>query len=199
MTCVDEISGKCKAHRGRPGPTTNYRRTTRTSYQMSWHTNQNTVHADAASDGCWPLITNDQHLTHPELFHAYRHQPAVEGRHHLLKGVLHIAPVWLKSEFRIDALGFCFYLALLIHALIEHECRQAMATTNTRALPIYPEDRDSAAPTAARLLDQFTDLATTQLTNGGQVIKTIPPQLNPLQQTILDLLHVPARIYRATV
>jgi hypothetical protein len=68
------------------------------------------VAAQAASDGCWPLITNDQQLTHTALFDAYHHQPAVEGRHHLLKGVLHVAPVWLKSEFRIDALGFCFYL-----------------------------------------------------------------------------------------
>lgn len=186
-----------QAHRGRPGPTTDYRRTTRTRYQLSWHTNHNAVQADAASDGCWPLITNDQHLTHLELFDAYHHQPAVEGRHHLLKGVLHVAPVWLKSELRIDALGFCFYLALLVHALIERECRRAMAATGIRALPIYPEQRDSAAPTAARLLDQFTDLATTQLIANEQVTKTIPPQLDSLQRTTLDLLHVPARTYRA--
>src|SRR5262249_20474200 len=187
-----------QAHRGRPGPTTNYRRATRTRYQLSWHTNDNAVHADAACDGCWPLITNDQHLTHLDLFHAYRHQPAVEGRHHLLKGVLHVAPVWLKSEFRIDALGFCFYLALLVHALIERECRQTMAATRIRALPIYPEQRDSTAPPTTRLLDQFTDLAATQLTTSEQVIKTIPPQLNQLHQTILDLLHIPTRTYRAT-
>jgi hypothetical protein len=89
-------------------------------------------------------------------------------------------------------LGFCFYLALLVHALIERECRQAMSTAGIRALPLYPEDRGSAAPTAARLLDQFTDLATTSLTAGDHPVKTIPPQLNPLQRKILDLLHVPA-------
>jgi hypothetical protein len=185
-----------QARRGHPGPATDYRRTTRTRYQLSWHTDEKAVHGEAASDGCWPLITNDQQLTHTELFDAYHHQPAVEGRHHLLKGVLHVAPVWLKSEFRIDALGFCFYLALLVHALIERECRQAMSTAGIRALPLYPEDRGSAAPTAARLLDQLTDLATTRLTAGDRLVKTIPPQLNPLQRKILDLLHVPTRTYR---
>jgi hypothetical protein len=185
-----------QARRGHPGPTTDYRRTTRTRYQLSWHTDQQAVAAQAASDGCWPLITNDQQLTHTALFDAYHHQPAVEGRHHLLKGVLHVAPVWLKSEFRIDALGFCFYLALLVHALIEREARQTMNHQNIRALPLYPEDRDSTAPTSARLLDQFTDLATTRLTTGQHTVKTIPPELNPLQRTILDLLHVPTRGYR---
>jgi transposase len=187
-----------QARRGHPGPATDYRRTTRTRYQLSWRTNHEAVRAKAASDGCWPLITNDQQLSPAELFDAYHHQPAVEGRHHLLKGVLHVAPVWLHSEFRIDALGFCFYLALLVHALIERECRNAMTTNGIRALPLYPEDRNSVAPTTTRLLDQFTNLDITQITAGGTVVKTIPPQLNPLQRTILDLLRVPARTYRTT-
>jgi hypothetical protein len=70
-----------------------------------------------------------------------------------------VAPVWLHSEFRIDALGFCFYLALLVHALIERQCRRSMTRQDIHALPLYPEDRSSTAPTATRLLDQFTDLA----------------------------------------
>jgi hypothetical protein len=72
-----------------------------------------------------------------------------------------------------------------------------MTSQGIRALPLYPEDRGSAAPTATRLLDHLTDLALTQLTIGQRVIKTIQPQLGPLQQTILNLLQVPSRTYRA--
>jgi hypothetical protein len=32
-----------QARRGHPGPATNYRRTTRTRYQLSWHTNDTAV------------------------------------------------------------------------------------------------------------------------------------------------------------
>lgn len=184
-----------QARRGRPGPATDYRQTVITRYDLTWRTDDTQVRADAASDGCWPLITNDRDLSDAELFAAYRYQPGVEGRHHVLKSVLHIAPVWLKSQTRIDALGFCFYLALLVHALIERDCRRAMTAAGVHALPLYHEDRDSTSPTAARLLDTFADCSRTLLTIDGQTVKAIPPDLTPLHRQILELLAVPTRAY----
>lgn len=187
-----------QASRGRPGPRTDYRRTTHTHYRITWTIDDTRVRADAAADGCWPLVTNDRRMSDAELYAAYRYQPGVEGRHHVLKGVLLIAPVWLKSDIRIDALGFCFYLALLTHTLIERECRQAMTASGVHALPLYPEDRASTTPTAARLLGTFTDSARTLLTLDDQPIKSIPPELSPLQRQILGLLAIPTHTYTRT-
>ena len=59
------------------------------------------VRNEAASDGCWPLVTNDRDLSAAELFASYRWQPNLECRHRLLKGPLHVAPVWLNSPSRM--------------------------------------------------------------------------------------------------
>ncbi len=45
------------------------------------------VRYDAASDGCFPLLTNDTKLTDTDVLAAYRYQPNLEKRHHELKWV----------------------------------------------------------------------------------------------------------------
>ena len=53
---------------------------------------------DAATDGCFPLITNDTTLTDAEVLAGYRYQPNLERRHHLLKSVQDAAPVLLAAR-----------------------------------------------------------------------------------------------------
>ena len=43
------------------------------------------VRHTAASDGCFPLITNDHDLTNTAVLIAYRYQPNLEKRHHLTR------------------------------------------------------------------------------------------------------------------
>jgi transposase len=179
----------------RQGFSANYRKLTTTRFRLSWTVDETKVRADAASDGCRPLVTNDVAMSAAALFGAYHYQPNLECRHRLLKGPLAVAPVYLKSEFRVDALGFCYYIALLVHALLERDLRRAMTTAGIDALPLYPEDRGSRAPTATHVLDPFADLAVTHITANGKVVTTPPPQPSPLQQTILGLLDVPGSAY----
>jgi hypothetical protein len=47
------------------------------------------VRDEAASDGCFPLITNDRDLSAADVLPAHRDQPLLERRHHCLK-LLHI-------------------------------------------------------------------------------------------------------------
>ncbi|MGH3569991.1 MAG: hypothetical protein ACRDRH_29065, partial [Pseudonocardia sp.] len=61
--------------RGRPGANTRYRRHTRTRYTISFDTRLDVLAYDAATDGCFPLITNDTALTDAEVLAAYRYQP----------------------------------------------------------------------------------------------------------------------------
>ena len=82
---------------------------------------------DAATDGCFPLITNDTAMTDAEALAAYRYQPNLERRHHLLKGAQDAAPLHLETRHRIEALLLCQFLAMLAGALIEREIRTAMA------------------------------------------------------------------------
>ncbi len=78
--------------RGRPGEQTRYRKTTKTIFTLTFAVNDEQVAYDAATDGQFPLVTNDHDLTDPELLAAYRYQPNLEKRHHQLKTVLSAAP-----------------------------------------------------------------------------------------------------------
>jgi transposase len=182
--------------RGRPGPQTRYRKTEKTIFTLTITTDREKVAYDAATDGCFPLISNDHALTDPQLLAAYRYQPNLEKRHHQLKTVLGAAPIQLKSTSRIEALACCQFIALLTQCLIERQLRTAMTQHDVTELALYHEDRASKAPTAARVFDQFTDTARHHLTDrDGHTVQVFEPQLNDLQHQILHLLAIPTTAY----
>ena len=143
--------------RGRPGPNTRYRRVEHHSLRVEAETDAAAVAHDAASDGCFPFVTNET-LPAAELLRIYKAQPHLERRHATFKGVIEAAPLTLKSDARIDALGLCLYVALLVHALVERELRRAMAdkgiptspsTTRTGRVP-HPPPRESSRCSSRR-------------------------------------------------
>src|SRR6266516_173310 len=182
-------------HRGRPGADTRYRKHTKTRYTISWDTRLDVLAYDAVTDGCFPLVTNDTGLSDAEVLAAYRYQPNLEHRHHLLKSVQDADPLWLHNPARIEAIFCCQFLALLLGALIERQIRTAMRDANTHHIPLYPELRACPAPSTERILAIFADLTRHELHDHGQLVQTFEPELNPLQRQVLDLLGVPAASY----
>jgi transposase len=185
--------------RGRPGANTRFRRTVRARYTLTSRSRDDTIAYDAASDGCFPLITNDpaERLPDAQVLVAYRYQPNLERRHHLLKSVQDADPLWLRDPARIEAIFCCQFLALLVAALIEREIRNAMRAADTNDIPLYPELRACEAPSAERILTVFTDLTRHELHRDGKLLQTFEVELTPLQHQILDLLAVPATAYTA--
>jgi transposase len=193
---TDTVETFRQAKRGRPGPNTAYKKITRTRLRVRFTVDEDQVAHDAASDGMWPLITNDHDLSPAELFTAYRWQPNLEKRHAQLKGTQLVAPMWLRDPARIEGLLTCHFIAMLIAALIERTIRQAMADAGLNELSLYPEDRGCAAPTTARILEIFTGVARHQLTApDGTALRTFQPELTDLQQQVLDLLDIPTSVY----
>jgi transposase len=177
----------------KPGP----RHYSRERFKLTWAVNEAALAHEAAAYGCFALITNDRALSDAQLLAAYRYQPNLEKRHHQLKSVLQAAPIHLKSPARIEALLTCQFIALLLCALIERELRNAMTATGTENLALYPEQRACPAPTAARILDTFTDITRHHLLQNEQLIQVFEPQLTPLQQHVLQLLGTPQHAYNA--
>lgn len=185
--------------RGRPGPDTRYRKTQKTSFALTFTIDHDKVAYDAATDGCFPLVSNDRDLTDCELLAAYRYQPNLEKRHHQLKTVLGAAPIELKSAARIEALACCEFIALLTQCLIERELRAAMSRHNVTELALYHEHRTSRAPTAARVFDLYADTARHHLsTPDGHTIQVFEPDLDTLQRQVLGLLGLPTSAYLST-
>ena len=128
-----------RSGRGPAGPpATTYRRIEKQSFAVTCDIDHDQVSYDAASDGCWPLITNDRDMTTAGVLAAYRYQPNLERRHHLLKGIQDAAPVWIKTIPRIEAIFLCHFIALLISALIERQIRMAIRRPRSRGTPSIP-------------------------------------------------------------
>jgi hypothetical protein len=193
---TDQIDSFRQEKRGRPGDNTRYRKTVTTRLSIRWTTNEDRITRDAASDGCFPLISNDGLLDDAGLLTAYKYQPNLEKRYAQLKGTQLLTPMFLRDPARIEALLACHFLALLVQALIERHLRTAMADAGLTQLSLYPEDRGCAAPTTARILEIFTGLARHHLHDpDGRRVQTFHPELTDLQTQVLDLLDIPASTY----
>ena len=184
--------------RGRPGSETRYRKTEKTVFTLTFKIDEDKVAYDAATDGCFPMVSNDRDLSDAELLAAYRYQPNLEKRHHQLKTVLAAAPVTLKSPSRIEALACAEFIALLTQCLIERELRTAMTNNNIADLALYHEGRSSKAPTATRVFVLYAETTRNHLIRNGQTIQIFEPDLTPLQRQVLDLLAIPQNAYTTT-
>lgn len=193
LTRHDTVT-RTQISRGRPGPATRYTDVTVTRYALTPVTDTALAASDAASDGCYPLITNDRSLTPAQVLAAYRRQPRIEPRHHAFKTVLRAVPVHLTTPERIDALAFCLYAALLAHALLERQLRRAATAAALPPLPLYHENRRAPAPSGALILAELSGIAITTITAPGRAT-LIPPQLTGLQQQLITLLDIPPAAY----
>jgi len=184
--------------RGRPGPHTPYRRIVRERFGIDWQVDAEAVRLQARTDGVFPLITNDRKLTMQQLLLAYKRQPQVEQRFDGLKNAHDVAPQYLKRIWRIEALLCCYFLALLVDALLERELRRGMKRAGLKELPLYPEGRDCKHPTTERVIELFEGLQVHRLYRGRDLEEVYPPEISRLQRKVLKVLGVPASHYMPT-
>jgi transposase len=183
--------------RGRPGSRTRYLRQVRTRFSITARIQEEEVQSDERSDGMFPLITNCRDLSLKAILEAYKFQPKLEKRHEQLKSVQNLAPVWLKSISRIEALLFLYFIALLVHALLERQVRQAMERVGLSQLPLYPEERACRAPSTERVLEVFSTLQRHRLRQRGRLVEIFEPKLTSLHRQVLALLRIPTAAFQS--
>ena len=187
---------KCQVGRGRPGPNTKYEQREETFYQLFFEENQAAIAADEKCDGLFCLITNDKKLSPAEVLAKYKYQPFLEKRFEQLKTVFAVAPVWLKKPERIAGLLFVYYVVLLVEALIEREVRRQMKAREIKSLPLYPERRQSGAPTAELVLAAFEGHRRHRLfSKDGQLLRTFYDPLSDVARQVLALLAIDSRSF----
>jgi transposase len=185
--------------RGHPGQNTRYLRKQQLRFSVVARIKDTVIAADERSDGMFPLITNCKDLSLKAILEAYKFQPKLEKRHEQLKSVQDLAPVWLKKVSRIEALLFLYFVALLVHALLEREIRQGMAREGLECLSLYPEERQCKAPSTERVLDVFAPLQRHRLRRADRLVQVFEPELSDLHRQILDLMHLPADVFRSVM
>jgi transposase len=182
-------------HRGRPGQHTRYKKQLATRFDLVYSIDDARVAEDAKSDGIFPLVTNVRDLSPLELLRVYKRQPTIEKRFGQLKTDFEVAPVYLKSVHRIQALLCVYFFALLVEALLERELRQAMQKRQIEALPLYPEGRACRWPTARRVIDVFEPVQRHMLLRRARPAEVLVTEPTRLQRRLLKLLGLTAADY----
>lgn len=191
----EEVSKYRQDRRGRPSADTNYRRTVKKKYHVSWNPIPANIEYDTKSDGMYPLITNCEDLSLKEILAKYKFQPRLEKRHEQFKTVYGVMPMLLKNVTRIEGLLFVYFLALLVEALIEREVRRTMALKGLTTIPLYPEMRDCEAPTSSRILKIFETVQLHRLRSEDKLVQVFRTELSDLQKGVLELAGVSAEGY----
>ena len=190
-----EIETFHQARPGRPTKDTPYARKVRTRFDLSYRIDEARVADEAASDGVFPLITNVGDLSELELLTIYKRQPTIEKRFSQLKTDFEVAPVYLKAVHRIQALLCVYFFALLVESLLERELRQAMASEQIDALPLYPEGRPCRWPTARRVIDLFEVIQRHTFIEGKRPAEVLVTELTRIQKRLLKLLDLSPDTY----
>lgn len=179
---------------GRPRPDSPVRETRTRKLRLLVERNTEALRREAHTDGVFPLVTDLERASKKEILLIYKYQPYVEKRFAQIKTEQEIAPVYLKKPQRVAGLIHAYFIALSVTALIERQVRSGMQGRGIEELPLLPEGRMTSTPTAARILEAFTDTSWFEFERGEELV-AFPIKLTPLQLELLDLLEVPRSIY----
>jgi hypothetical protein len=153
---------------------------------LAWWFDPAALEHEQATDGWYALLTNldPTQADAAQVLARYKGQEVVERRYGAFKGPLAVAPLFVQSNRRIQALVTVICLALLVFCLVERQVRRAIAPDLTLD-GLYVGQ--PAKPTG-RLI--FEALAHLRLLPASGHDPPIIPQPPPLQAQLLQLLDV---------
>jgi hypothetical protein len=101
---------------------------------LHWFLNQQALAEAQRKDGRYLLVTNDDSLSHSEMFRLYRQKDGVETCFHICKSDLKISPLFLHKDKRISSMIFINMVALLAYNLLQRQLRQQGLHMTTRQI-----------------------------------------------------------------
>ena len=128
---------------------------------------------------------------------AYRSEYLVERSLGRLKGCpLSLTPMYVQRDDHATGLIRLLSLALRVLTLLEFVGRRRLAVEGTQLAGLYAGNakRETARPTAERLLEAFQDITLTVIEGPQQTYRHLTA-LSPLQQRILEILGFSSEVY----
>ena len=101
---------------------------------LNYQVNAEKVAQAMARDGRYPLVTNRWDLDADQVLTRMKEQDVAEKRFAILKGPLHVHPLWLHKDERLVSLVLIVMIALLVYCLLEHLVRTAQQHLTGRTL-----------------------------------------------------------------
>ena len=128
---------------------------------------------------------------------AYRSEYLVERSLGRLKGrPLSLTPMYVQRDDHATGLIRLLSIALRVLTLVEFVVRRQLTAEGATLAGLYAGNakRETARPTAERLLEAFQEVTLTVVEGGHQVYRHLTA-LSPLQARILELLGFSSRVY----
>ncbi len=128
---------------------------------------------------------------------AYRSEYLVERSLGRLKGrPLSLTPMYVQRDDHATGLIRLLSIALRVLTLVEFAVRRQLAAEAATLAGLYAGNakRETARPTAERLLEAFQEVTLTVVEGVHQVYRHLTA-LSPLQERILELLGFSSRVY----
>lgn len=185
-----------KIGRAKPTKNSQYRTIEQCTYSLTYTVKIEVIKEYERQDGLFPLVTNTD-WTVKKVLATYKEQPYLEKRFSTLKSVLEVAPMFLMTPKRIEAMLLLYFFALMIVSLIERQIRQSMKEQDIEALPILPQKMKTKQPTLNNLRYLFRDtiMIVGQSANPNENL-FIQKGFNKIHQQVLKLLKVPNKTYQ---
>ena len=140
---------------------------------LHWQLDTEALALKERLDGRYLLVTNDNSLSHQQMFQLYRDKDGGEKRFLISKQDLKVSPIYLHQDQRIAAMLLLNMLALLAYSLLERQMRQQGLSLTTRQL--------------IRKLEQLS-LIETRCQDGSRLYRLTP--ISSECQQLLDLVAV---------
>jgi transposase len=158
---------------------------------LHWFPNAQALAAAQRQDGRYLLVTNDESLSHREMFRLYRQKDGVETAFHICKSDLKVSPLFLHQDQRITAMIFINMLALLAYNLLQRQVQQQGLPITTRRIIqqlealVLIETTSIDGSVCRRLVDVDPELL--------HLLSFVASSLNPMVQTVTTLAdsHAP--------
>ena len=152
----------------------------KTQYEIT--KNESKIETEQQKAGMFVLLATDlNELSDKSILVEYKGQISVEVTFKFLKSPMIVDRVFLKSNSRIEALGYLMLIGLMIWTLMEREVRQ-----NISEPLIGPGKIKMTKPTAWAIMMMFSSLKTI-VYNDNRCLRTFanPPTENQLNCLIL--------------
>jgi transposase len=129
---------------------------------------------------------------------AYRSEYLVERSLGRLKGrPLSLTPMYVQRDDHATGLIRLLSIALRVLTLMEFVVRRQLAAEGATLASLYAGNakRETARPTAERLLEAFQEVTLMVVEGGHHQVYRHLTALSPLQERILELLGFSSRVY----
>jgi transposase len=149
----------------------------------------------------WRIYSTNQpveQLSLEQAVLAYRSEYLVERSLGRLKGrPLSLKPMYVQRDDHATGLVRLLSIALRVLTLLEFVVRRQLVAEESTLAGLYAGNakRETARPTAERLLEAFQNVTLTVVEGTHQVYRHLTA-LSPLQERILELLGCSSRVYR---